>query len=169
VKVKRDTKSLDINIHHTLALNGRDRHKILVIREVLHQLYVQYTTHIGNNNLVAAAVTRIFIAAAMTRYRNVSTVEITHPICYGGDRYRFNSPLLQPGMIAATYRFKNVAQLRQLRECLQLPEWFINPHDRCRFNCEELLLIVLEPCALGTRLIVCKINIIGIMHLSERR
>jgi hypothetical protein len=99
VKVKRGTKSLDINIRHTLALDGRDRHKILVIREVLHQLYVQYTTHIENNDLVAAAVTRRFIAAAMTRYRNVSTVEITHAICYGGDRYRFNSPLLQPGVV----------------------------------------------------------------------
>jgi hypothetical protein len=71
VKVKRDTRSLDINIRQALALNGRDRHKILVIREVLHQLYVQYTTHIGNNDLVAATVTRRFIAAAMTHHRNV--------------------------------------------------------------------------------------------------
>ena len=111
VIVKRDTKSLDINVRHSLSLTGRDRHKILVIREILHQLFVQYTTHVENNDLIAAAVTRRFIAAAMTRYRSVSTVEISYPICYNGVRYRFDSPLLQPGMIATTYSFKIIAQI----------------------------------------------------------
>jgi hypothetical protein len=52
----------------------------------------------------------------------------------------------------STYRFKSRQQLQQLKDGLQIPEWLVNPADRCRYNGEEVLLIVLERCALGTRL-----------------
>jgi hypothetical protein len=124
-----------------------------VIREVLHRLNVLHNTHLEDNNFIAAAVVRRYIAAAMRRHLSVSTVDVTYPIRYIGARFRFDCPMLEAGMIAVNYRFKNVAQLQQLREGLQLPEWFIIPCDRCKYHCEELLLIVLERCALGARLI----------------
>jgi hypothetical protein len=89
----------------------------------------------------------------MDRLDAILFVEVALPIGYGGDRYRFNSPLLQPGMIAATYRFKNLDQLQQLLDGLQIPEYLVNPEDRCRYHREELILIVLERCALGTKLL----------------
>jgi hypothetical protein len=127
VNVKRDTKSLDINVRHSLALTGLDRHQMRVIREVLHRLNVLHNTHLEDNNFIAAAVVRRYIAAAMRRHLSVSTVDVTYPIRYIGARFRFDCPMLEAGMIAVNYRFKNVAQLQQLREGLQLPEWFIIP------------------------------------------
>ena len=49
-------------------------------------------------------------------YDSIFTVEIDHPINYVGDRLRFD--VLAIGMIATTYRFKSVSQLRELKDGL---------------------------------------------------
>ena len=108
--------------------------------------------HIENDDQIGAGIVRRYIIAALQRYDAIATVAEAHPIIYHGERYRFDSPDLQQGMIAATYRFKNMIQLQRLKDGLQIPEWLVNPADRCR-NGEEVLLIVLERCALGTRLV----------------
>jgi hypothetical protein len=123
---------------------------MLVLRGILHRLHILRLEYDAVNDLIGAGVVRQYIIATLQRYDAVATVAEAHPIIYHEDRYRFDSPDLQPGMIAATYRFKSIIQLQRLRDGLQIPEWIVNPLDRCRYNGEEVLLLVLERCALGT-------------------
>jgi hypothetical protein len=153
VVVKRSSKELDINVRHSASLTGNDRQRMRVLRGILHRLHILRLEYDAVNDLIGAGVVRRYIIATFQRYDAVATVAEAHPIIYHGDRYRFDSPDLQPGMIAATYRFKSIIQLQRLRDGLQIPERIVNPLDRCRYNGEEVLLLVLERCAQGTRLV----------------
>jgi hypothetical protein len=149
---KQNSKELDINVRHSTSLSGNDKHRIRVLRSLILRLN-RRDEFLAENDIISAGFMGQYIAEAMHRHDAISFVAVAHPIRYGGVRYRFDSPLLQPGMIAATYRFKNLDQLQQLVDGLQMPEYLVNPADRCRYHREELILIVLERCALGTRLI----------------
>jgi hypothetical protein len=152
VIVKRSCKDVDINVRHSISLTGNDRHKMRVIRSVLHQLYILQLEYVDNNDMIGVGIVRNFILAALVRYDAVASIAAAHPITYHGNCYLFNNPNIQTGMLAATYKFKNIDQMEQLRAGLQIPEWLVNGKNCCRYNGQELLLIVLERCALGTRL-----------------
>ena len=78
-----------------------------VIRSVLHQLYILQLEFVDNNDMIGVGIVRNFILAALMRYDAVASVAAAHPITYHGERYLFNNPNIQTGMLAATYRFKN--------------------------------------------------------------
>jgi hypothetical protein len=103
---KRNSKELDINVRHSVSLSGNDKHRIRVLRSLILRLNRFRNEFIAENDVISAGFVGQYIAAAMDRLDAILFVEVALPIGYGGDRYRFNSPLLQPGMIAATYRFK---------------------------------------------------------------
>ena len=150
---KRHCKDVDINIRHSISLNGNDRQKMRVLRNLLHQLQILRLECVANNDVMGAGIIQNCLVITLQRYDAVSTVEEVHSLVYRGERYRFCYDDIQPDMIAATYRFKNIIQLQRLKADLQIPDWFVNGADRCRYNGEELLQIVLERSALGKRLV----------------
>ena len=153
VVIRRSCKDVDINVRHSISLSGNDRHQMEVLRNLVIRLDRLKYQIIEQNDLISAGIIGRYVIVTMDRYNLVSTVVCAQPILYNGDRYRFDSPLLQNGMLAATYRFKNRDQLQQLIDGLKIPEYLVNPADRCSYHREELILIVLERCALGARLL----------------
>ena len=151
VILKRNCKDVDINVRHSVSLTGNDRHKMRFLREILTNLLALHQEFVANEDHVSERMVLRYARVIFAGYDSVSTVEIDHPINYLGDRLRFDA--LHIGMIATTYRFKSISQLRELKECLQIPDRIVNPRDRSVYDGEELLLLVLERCALGTRLI----------------
>ena len=107
VIVKRLSKELAIR--QGASLTGNDRQRLSVLREIFHQL-----PNNANNDQIGSGVVRRHIVETLRRYDAVATVAEAHPIIYNGLRYRFDNADLQPGMIAATYRFKSMIQLQRL-------------------------------------------------------
>ena len=151
VILKRNCKDVDINVRHSVSLTGNDRYKMRFLKEILTNLLALHEEFVANNDLMSDRMVLRYAQIIFAGYDSISTVEIDHPINYVGDRLRFD--VLDIGMIATTYRFKNISQLRELKDCLQIPDRMVNPHDRSAYDGEELLLLVLERCALGTRLV----------------
>ena len=106
---------------------------------------------LGND--VEARRVRRYIRRVIEEYVRISTVPNKIFIQFPGERIRIHSAEIQEGMIAATYRFKNREQLTRLAVGFRLPAFFVLPSGGYRFHREELLLIVLERCALGQRLL----------------
>ena len=153
VILKCNCKEIDINVRHSVSLTENDRHKMAVLRHLLRRLNASRAENIANHDLVGAEIVTGYIVVALARYDAVATVDVAHPVQYIGERFHFNHASIQVGMIAATYRFKDMTQLRLLKEGLQIPDYMRIPADRSVYGGEELLLIVLERCALGSRLL----------------
>ena len=151
VILKRNCKDVDINVRHSVSLTGNDRQKMRYLKGMLTNLLALHQGFVANNDHESGGMVLRYAQIIFAGYDSVSTVEIDHPINYLGDRLRFD--VLEIGMIAATYRFKSISQLRELKDGLQIPDRMVNPHDRSVYDGEELLLLVLERCALGSRLI----------------
>ena len=102
-----------------------------------------------------AAVKRIWCMTKSCIRKLLSIISIPRLIfvAYNGGGLRIDSELIQNAMIPITYRFKNRSQLWELYNNLQIPQWFILPQGGHRINGEEKLLMALERCAPGTRLI----------------
>jgi hypothetical protein len=58
---------------------------------------------------------------------------------------------LDDSLIGANYSFKTREQISRLCVCYRIPAFFVIPEAGYRFNGQELLLISLERCALGSR------------------
>ena len=151
VILKHNCKDVDINVRHSVSLTGNDRYKMRFLKEILTNLLALHEEFVANNDLMSDRMVLRYARIIFAGYDSISTVEIDHPINYVGDELRFD--VLDIGMIATTYRFKNISQLRKLKDCLQIRDRMVNPHDRLAYDGEELLLLVLEWCALGTRLV----------------
>lgn len=102
VVLKRNSKEVDINVRHSVALSGNDKQHMLILRRLLLRLHHLRNDFVAENDIVSARITRGYMYVAMDRYDEILTVEVEDPIGYGGDKYRFDSPLIQSGMIAAT-------------------------------------------------------------------
>ena len=148
---KRNCKDVDINVRHSVSLTGNDRHRMRFLKGILTNLLALHEEFVANDDHMSARTVLRYARIIFAGYNSISTVEIDHPINYEGDGLRFN--VLAIGMIAPTYRFKSVSQLRELKDDLRIPDRMVNPLDRSVYDGEELLLLVLECCALGTRLI----------------
>ena len=118
---------------------------------VLERLREEHVAVAGN----PGAVRRIWRMVKMCVRNLISILIIPEHIKvrYNGERLRIDSESIQDAMIGVTYRFKNRQQLRELHTCLQIPEWFRLPDGGHKIHGEELLLIALERCANGIRLI----------------
>ena len=114
-------------MRHSVSLSRNDKHLMQILRNLLLRLTHLRNDFVAQNDQISARIIGRYIILAMDRYDAVSTVEVLCPIVYGGDKYRFDSPLIQVGMIAATYRFKNLNQLQQLIDGLQIPEYLVDP------------------------------------------
>jgi hypothetical protein len=89
-------------------------------------------------------ITRAFIS--------VATIPRKIYIRYVEERLSIDSRNVEEGKIAAAdYRFKSRDQLHRLMAGFQIPAFFITPNLGYRFSGEELFLIALERCALGSR------------------
>jgi DDE superfamily endonuclease len=100
---------------------------------------------------VMAVRARRYIARVIEHYKNISTVPRRNYVRYQGERLRIDSLLLDDSLIGANYRFKTREQLSRLYVCYRIPAFFVIPEAGYRFNGQELLLISLERCALGSR------------------
>ena len=118
---------------------------------VLERLREEYDAVVEN----PGAARRIWRMVKMCVRKLVSVLTIPEHIRvrYHGERLRIDSESIQEAMIGVTYRFKNREQLHELYTCLEIPEWFRVPDGGHKIHGEELLLIALERCANGTRLI----------------
>jgi hypothetical protein len=85
------------------------------------------------------------------QFMSVATIPRKIYIGYAGERLSIDSPDIEEGKIAADYRFKSRNQLHRLMAGFQIPAFFIIPDVGYRFSGEELFLIALERCALGSR------------------
>ena len=139
VIIKRRCKDTDINVCHSTSLTGNDRHKKAVLRNLLRNINASYAEHIANYDVIGAEIVTGYIVVTLARYDVVATVDAAHPIRYFGDRYRFIHACNEVGMIAATYWFKDLRQLRLLKGGLQIPDKMQIPADRSVYGGEELL------------------------------
>ncbi len=138
--MRREGKSLDINRRHGLALTGEIRHS--------KDTYYRLASRIFNHRAtLAARRAKRFLRIVLRQFFVVASVPVIVRITFSGIRLRFNT--IDPSRIADTYRFKTVEQLQQLKDLLQLPD--DNLIGDSRVHGEEILLIVLERCALGSR------------------
>ena len=151
VALKRAAKELDINRRHSGALTGIDRHVRKLLMAVLNGLRIQYEELQGNPMMASHIwrMAKIFIRQLLSVISIPNYVVIT----YAGERLRIDSESIQDAMIPVTYRFKNRQQLRDLFTHLQIPQWFRLPFGGHKLHGEEILLMTLERCALGTQLI----------------
>ena len=116
----------------------------------VHNLFLAYTDE------DSALTIREYIERVIIYYHDVSTVPQRIYVRYGGDRIRINSVLLYDALIGAHYRFKSREQLRRLFVGFEILAYFTIPGAGYRFNGKELLLISMELCALGFRLLDLK-------------
>ena len=148
-------------------MSGNDRHKMRFLKGILTNLLALHEEFVANDDHMSARMVLRYTRIIFAGYDSISTVEIDHPINYVRDRLRFD--VLAIGMIATTYRFMSVSQLRELKDGLQIPDRMVNPLDRSVYDGEELLLLVLECCALGTRLIDLQNKYHSIIQRLERQ
>lgn len=151
VVFKRAAKELDINCRHSGALTGHDRYARRIPFRILEYLRDQLVLQNGN----PAGRKRIWRMTKSCVRKLLSIISIPQLVVvnYNGDRLRINSEVIQDAMIPITYRFKNRSQLWELHDNLQIPQWFIIPLGGHRIHGQEMLLMALERCALGSRLI----------------
>ena len=151
VVFKRAAKELDINCRHSGALTGHDRYARRILFRILEYLRDQLVLQNGN----PAGRKRIWRMTKSCVRKLLSIISIPQLVVvnYNGDRLRINSEVIQDAMIPVTYRFKNRSQLWELHDNLQIPQWFIIPLGGHRIHGQEMLLMALERCALGSRLI----------------
>ena len=152
VVAKKDSKSLDVNCRHSLVLTGMDRHKMSTSKKLYLRLVRVHNLFLANNDEESALAIRGYIEQAIGCYKEASTVPQRTYVRYAGERLRLNSELIDDALIGANYRFKSRDQLRRLYVGFQIPDFFTIPDTGYRFNGEELLLISIERCALGSRL-----------------
>ena len=151
VVFKRAAKEIDINCRHSGALTGHDRQTRRMLLRILQYLRDQLALHHGNQ----PARKRLWRMTRSCVRKLLSIISIPQLIfvTYNGDRLRIDSEVIQEAMIPITYRFKNRLQLWELHNNLQIPQWFTIPLGGHRIHGQEMLLMALERCALGTRLI----------------
>ena len=145
--MRREGKSLDINRRHGLALTGEIRHSKDTYYRLASRIFNHRATLIAANQHIAARRAKRFLRIVLRQFFVVASVPVIVRITFSGIRLRFNT--IDPSRIADTYRFKTVEQLQQLKDLLQLPD--DNLIGDSRVHGEEILLIVLERCALGSR------------------
>lgn len=151
VVIKKSSHSLDVNCRHAAALTGADRHKIQVALRLFRRLVRLHEEYIENGEQDLARQTRQFIGRVINYHSSIATIEQNIYVNYQGPRLNINSEQIDEGMIGAIYRFKTREQLTRLLEGFQIPAVFVVPEVGYRFGGEELLLLVLERCALGLR------------------
>jgi hypothetical protein len=153
VIMKRASKELDINRRHSSALTGNERVMNKLLMEILERLQLQRDDQILLGN--PAGVRRIWRMTRIRIHNLIACVTIPHYVIieYNGERLRINSRSISDAMIAVTYRFKTRQQLRDIFTHFQIPLWFRLPSGGHKLHGEEVLLMTLERCALGTRLI----------------
>lgn len=153
VILKRASKEIDINRRHSSALTGNERHLKKLLVEILKRLQLQRDDQIQQAN--HAGVRRIWRLTKICMRRLIACVTILRYVIieYGGERLRIDSESISDAMIPVTYRFKTRQQLRDLFIFFDLPQWFRLPSGGHKLHGEEVLLMALERCALGTRLI----------------
>ena len=153
VIMKRASKEIDINRRHSSALTGNERHMKKLLMEILERLQRQREEQIQVGN--PAGLRRIWRMTRICMRKLIACVTIPHYVIieYGGERLRINSESISDAMIAVTYRFKTRQQLRDIFTHFQIPQWFRFPSGGHKLHGEEVLLMALERCALGTRLI----------------
>lgn len=94
---------------------------------------------------------RQYIGRVLEYHNGLATIPQNVYINYHGLRLRIDSKLIDAGMIGVNYRFKTREQLTRLYNGYRIPAVFIVPEVGYRFNGQELLLLVLERCALACR------------------
>ena len=151
VVFKRAAEELDINCRHSGALTGHDRYARRILFRILEYLRDQLVLQNGN----PAGRKRIWRMTKSCVRKLLSIISIPQLVVvnYNGDRLRINSEVTQDAMIPIKYRFKNRSQLWELHDNLHIPQWFIIPLGGHRIHGQEMLLMALERCALGSRLI----------------
>jgi hypothetical protein len=153
VVAKKDSKSLDVNCRHSSVLTGMDRHKMSTSKKNFLRLVRVHNLFLANNDEESALAIRGYIEQAIGCYKEASTVPQRTYVRYAGGRLRLNSELIDDALIGANYRFESRDQLRRLYVGFKIPAFFTIPDTGYRFNGEELLLISIERCALGSRLL----------------
>jgi hypothetical protein len=151
VIVKKSSHSLDVNCRHAAALTGEDRHKIRVALRLFRRLVNIHEGFIENGERPFAQHTRLYIGRVINYHNSIAIISQIVYVNYQGQRLRIDSELLDDGMIDANYRFKTRAHKTRLYNGFRIPAVFIVPDVGYRFNGQELLLLVLERCALGIR------------------
>ena len=151
VHLKRASKEIDINRRHSGAFTGNDRHTRRILWLVLERLRDEHEAALGN----PGAARRIWrmVKSCVRKLVSIMTIPEYIKVRYHGERLRIDSESIQEAMIGVTYRFKSRQQLRELYTCLEIPEWFRLPDGGHKIHGEELLLMALERCVHGTRLI----------------
>jgi hypothetical protein len=147
--MRRPGKSLDIKRRQGLALTGEIKHLKNTYYRLSIRIFNHKATLIAANQHTAARRVKRFLRLILRQFFVVAALPVIPRINFAGIRLRFNT--IDPLRIVDTYRFKIVAQLQQLEDLLQLPD--DNIIEGSRVHGEEILLIALERCALGTRLI----------------
>lgn len=153
VIMKRAAKELDINRRHSGALSGNDRSRKKLLMRIFNLLMIQHGELVQIGNLATARRIWRMIRICLRNLLHCVSIPMYDVIAYNGERVRIDSESIQDAMIAVTYRFKSRQQLRELYIHLQIPEWIILPAGGHRIHGEEVLLMSLERCALGTRLV----------------
>ena len=88
---------------------------------------IAWRKNIANHDLVGDEIVTGNIVVALARYDAVATVDVAHPVQHIEERFHFNHASIQVGMIAATYRIKDLTQLRLLKGGLQIPDYMRIP------------------------------------------
>ena len=145
---KTNSKGLDINCRHSVALTGMDRHQKRVLVAIFLRVHDNYVGEIDENR---RRIGLRFMRAITRQFMSVATIPRKIYIRYAGERLSVDSPNIEEGKIAADYRFKSRDQLHRLMAGFRIPAFFIIPNVGYRFSGEELFLIALERCALGSR------------------
>ena len=148
VVYKTSSKNLDINCRHSAALTGIDRHRKRVLMALFLRMHDVLNGEIDENR---AAIAIRFMRRISGEFMAVATIPRRIYIGYVGERLSIDSNLIEEGKIAADYRFKSRNQLHRLLTGFRIPAYFVIPDFDYRFAGEELLLIALERCALGSR------------------
>lgn len=151
VHLKRASKEIDINRRHSGAFTGNDRHTRRILWLVLERLRDEHEAALGNPG--AARRMWRMVKSCVRKLVSIMTIPEYIKVRYHGERLRIDSESIQEAMIGVTYRFKSRQQLRELYTCLEIPEWFRLPDGGHKIHGEELLLMALERCIHGTRLI----------------
>ena len=153
VIAKKDSKSLDVNCRHSSVLTGMDRHKMATAKKLFLRLVRVHNLFLANGDQDSAFAVREYIGRVTSYYVEVSTVIDRTYVRYAGVRINIGSEQIDDALIGAKYRFKSRQQLRRLFTGFRISAFFTIPGSGYRFGGEELLLISLERCALGSRLL----------------
>jgi hypothetical protein len=164
---RRPGKSLDINRCQGLAFTDEIKHSKNTYYRLAIRIFNHRATLIAANQHTAARRAKHFLLLILRQFFVVAAVPVIPRINFAGIRLKFNT--IDPLRIVDTYRFKTVPQLQQLKDLLQLLD--DNIIEDSRVHGEEILLIALERCALGTRLIDLQANVarLPIRRLSAYR